>query len=122
VWHTSIPLVVVAAGMLVMAAFPVPKVILLGFGLVYFGSNAFLPVFWCVPSALLRGTAAAGGSRSSTRSETSAASSRRRCWARSGFRTGTFTSGLIVLSVCAFLSALLILRFSGDMRPPLTFC
>src|SRR5439155_257232 len=32
-----------------------------GLALISFAVNAFLPVFWCVPSALMSGTAAAGG-------------------------------------------------------------
>ena len=32
-----------------------------GFAVIAFAANAFLPVFWCLPAALLSGTAAAGG-------------------------------------------------------------
>jgi ACS family tartrate transporter-like MFS transporter len=35
--------------------------VVLGLALVSFGVNAFLPVFWCLPSAMLSGAAAADG-------------------------------------------------------------
>ena len=33
---------------------------ILGLALIAIGYNAFLPVFWCTPTALLRGTATGG--------------------------------------------------------------
>jgi ACS family tartrate transporter-like MFS transporter len=36
-------------------------VLIAGLALISFAVNAFLPVFWCVPTALLSGPAAAGG-------------------------------------------------------------
>ena len=59
--HSIIPLVLMAAGFAVTALSPQGPMVVLGLALVSFGVNAFLPVFWCLPSAMLSGAAAAGG-------------------------------------------------------------
>ena len=61
VFHTAVPMVIVAAGYVVAAIVPGRGALLAGFALIYLGANAFLPAFWCVPTALLEGIAAAGG-------------------------------------------------------------
>jgi ACS family tartrate transporter-like MFS transporter len=50
-----------AAGFIVTALAHNAVTLIAGLALISFAVNAFLPVFWCVPSALLSGTAAAGG-------------------------------------------------------------
>jgi ACS family tartrate transporter-like MFS transporter len=109
--HTAVPMIVVALGLLVAAVLPGRAALLAGFALVYLGSNAFLPVFWCVPTALLRGTAAAGGI-----AVINAIGNLGGFFAPSLLgalkdRTGAFTSGLLILSVAAVASAILVLPF-----------
>ena len=59
--HSIIPLVLMAGGFVITAASSQGPMVVLGLMLVSFGVNAFLPVFWCLPSAMLSGAAAAGG-------------------------------------------------------------
>ncbi len=56
--HSIIPLVVVAAGFATIAAGG-PGRTVAGLITVAIGINAFLPAFWCIPSAMFTGTAAA---------------------------------------------------------------
>jgi MFS transporter, ACS family, tartrate transporter len=59
--HASIPMFLMAAGFVVTALAHSAIALIAGLALISFAVNAFLPVFWCVPSALLGGSAAAGG-------------------------------------------------------------
>jgi ACS family tartrate transporter-like MFS transporter len=61
VLHASIPLFLMAVGFVATALAHDATMLIAGLALISFAVNAFLPVFWCVPSALLSGTAAAGG-------------------------------------------------------------
>ncbi|MFI5244631.1 MAG: MFS transporter, partial [Gemmatimonadales bacterium] len=57
--HSAAPLVVVAAGFAMIALGAGPAWTIAGLILVSIAINAFLPAFWCVPSAMFTGTAAA---------------------------------------------------------------
>jgi sugar phosphate permease len=59
--HASLPMCVMAAGFVVTALAHDGVTLVVGLALISFAVNAFLPVFWCVPSLLLSGPAAAGG-------------------------------------------------------------
>ncbi|MEP6494425.1 MAG: MFS transporter [bacterium] len=59
--HATIPMLLMAAGFAVSAFSHQGVLVILGLAMVSFGVNAFLPVFWCLPSAMLSGRAAAGG-------------------------------------------------------------
>jgi ACS family tartrate transporter-like MFS transporter len=111
VLHTALPSMVLATGLLIAALLPGRAALIAGFALMYLGANAFLPAFWCVPTALLRGTAAAGGI-----AVINAIGNLGGFFAPSFLgalkdRTGTFTSGLVTLSVVAVASAILVLPF-----------
>jgi ACS family tartrate transporter-like MFS transporter len=56
--HSVVPLVVVAAGFAIIAVGG-PAWTIAGLITVAIGINAFLPAFWCIPSAMFTGTAAA---------------------------------------------------------------
>ncbi len=116
VLHTSAPMFVVAAGLLVSAFLPDPRLLILGFALVYFGANAFLPVFWCVPTALLRGTAAAGGIAVINSIGNLAGFFAPTLLGALKDRTGVYTSGLVFLAVTAVAAGLLVLRFRESLR------
>jgi ACS family tartrate transporter-like MFS transporter len=57
--HGAAPLVVVAAGFAMVAVGGTPAWTIGGLVVVSVTINAFLPAFWCVPSAMFTGTAAA---------------------------------------------------------------
>lgn len=59
--HAALPMVVMTAGFVLTAFAHNGAMAIAGLALISFAVNAFLPVFWCVPSMMLSGTAAAGG-------------------------------------------------------------
>jgi hypothetical protein len=59
--HASLAMVVSALGFAIAALRPEPVLVVVGLAAAIAGSYAFLPVFWCLPTRFLRGTAAAGG-------------------------------------------------------------
>jgi ACS family tartrate transporter-like MFS transporter len=61
IMHSAIPMFVMAVGFAITAQASNATMLIAGLSLISFAVNAFLPVFWCVPAALLSGPAAAGG-------------------------------------------------------------
>jgi ACS family tartrate transporter-like MFS transporter len=59
VWHSAAPLAGVAAGFAMIGLGGSAPWIVAGLFIVAVAINAFLPAFWCVPSAMFTGTAAA---------------------------------------------------------------
>jgi ACS family tartrate transporter-like MFS transporter len=59
--HAAIPMLLMAAGFVVTALSHSAAMLIGGLALISFSAFSFLPVFWCVPSTLLSGAAAAGG-------------------------------------------------------------
>jgi ACS family tartrate transporter-like MFS transporter len=59
--HATVPMLLMTVGFVVTALAHNAVTLIGGLALISFSANAFLPVFWCVPSALLSGPAAAGG-------------------------------------------------------------
>ena len=59
--HAALPMCLMAVGFVITALAHSALMLIAGLAVISFAVNAFLPVFWCVPSALLSGTAAAGG-------------------------------------------------------------
>jgi sugar phosphate permease len=59
--HSAVPMIAMAAGFALTAFAHGGPMIIAGLALISFAVNAFLPVFWCVPSMMLSGAAAAGG-------------------------------------------------------------
>jgi nitrate/nitrite transporter NarK len=111
VLHTAAPMLVVACGFVIAALVPSPAALVAGFALIYLGSNAFLPVFWCVPTVLLRGTAAAGGIAVINSIGNLGGFFAPSLLGALKDRTGSFVSGLLTLSVLAVCSALVVLPF-----------
>jgi nitrate/nitrite transporter NarK len=59
--HAAGAMGIAAIGCAVAAFSQEPVVTVAGIAVAVVGTTAFLPVFWCIPSTILRGTAAAGG-------------------------------------------------------------
>jgi sugar phosphate permease len=114
--HAGVPMLVVAAGFVIAALVPGSAALLGGFALIFLGSNAFLPVFWCTPTALLRGTAAAGGIALINAIGNLGGFFAPSLLGALKDRTGTFVSGLLALSVGAVCATLMILSFRDRMR------
>jgi ACS family tartrate transporter-like MFS transporter len=60
-WHVALPAFLSAAGWTLFAVADAPATSLLALALIQAGIMAMLPTFWTLPTALLSGTAAAGG-------------------------------------------------------------
>jgi ACS family tartrate transporter-like MFS transporter len=115
--HTVAALIVNAAGLAIPALVPGRAALLAGFILIYAGASAFLPVFWCVPTLLLRGTAAAGGIAAINAIGNLGGFFAPSLLGALKDRSGTFTSGLLTLSIVAIAAAVLTLPFrrrAGD--------
>jgi ACS family tartrate transporter-like MFS transporter len=59
--HAAVPMVLMAVGFALTVVSHRGSATIAGLALISFGVNAFLPVFWCVPSSMLAGAGAAGG-------------------------------------------------------------
>src|SRR3954464_7970129 len=59
--HVALPIFIASLGMLLAGATGNGIFIAIGMGMVVFGHNTMLPVFWCLPSSFLRGAGAAAG-------------------------------------------------------------
>ena len=109
-------MLVVAAGFAIAALVPGTAALLAGLALIFLGSNAFLPVFWCTPTALLGGTAAAGGIALINAIGNLGGFFAPSLLGALKDRAGTFVSGLLALSVAAVCATLMILSFRDRMR------
>ena len=59
--HVAVPIFIASLGMLLAGVTGNPVFVAVGMGMVVFGHNTMLPVFWCLPSSFLRGAGAAAG-------------------------------------------------------------
>jgi ACS family tartrate transporter-like MFS transporter len=59
--HVAIPIFIASLGLFLAAVTGNPLFVVIGMGMVVFGHNSMLPVFWCLPSSFLRGVGAAAG-------------------------------------------------------------
>ncbi len=110
VLHTAVPMLVVAIGYAVAALVPSPAALLAGFALIYLGANAFMPAFWCVPTGLLEGTAAAGGIAVINSIGNLGGFFAPSLLGALKDRTGNYVGGLLTLGVVSVLAAVLVLR------------
>jgi len=113
VLHVTIPMLVVAAGYALAALVPSPVALLAGFALIYLGANAFMPAFWCVPTALLEGTAAAGGIAVINSIGNLGGFFAPSLLGALKDRTGAYAGGLLTLGVASIAAAVVVLRFRG---------
>jgi ACS family tartrate transporter-like MFS transporter len=59
--HVAVPIFIASLGLFVAGITRNPVFVVVGMGMVVFGHNTMLPVFWCLPSSFLRGVGAAAG-------------------------------------------------------------
>jgi ACS family tartrate transporter-like MFS transporter len=114
--HSAGPLVGVAAGFAMIAVGPGPGWMIAGLIAVSIAINAFLPAFWCVPSAMFTGTAAAaaialinsignlGGYLGPT------------LLGKAKDATGSYSSGMLALGTLALAAAAMIMLVPKDAR------
>jgi nitrate/nitrite transporter NarK len=107
--HASIPMMLMAVGFAVSAMSHGGVLMVVGLVLASIGVNAFLPVFWCVPSVLLTGSAAAGGIALINSIGNLGGFFAPNILGFGKVATGSYTNGLITLGLLAFVAALMML-------------
>ncbi|MCU0647466.1 MAG: MFS transporter [Gemmatimonadaceae bacterium] len=106
-WHTIIPLLVAVTGLLLAARATSVATAVLSLTLVGWGTFATPPVFWTLPTALLTGTAAAGGIAMINAIGNLAGFLGPYAMGALRERTGGYAAGLLVLASLAAMSAVL---------------
>ena len=110
-WHVAIPCLIGAAGFVLTVLTPAtPAIALTTLSIAAFGIWGTLGPFWAIPTALLRGTAAAGGIAlvNSIGNVGGFVGPYLMGWIRDA--TGGFTAGLLTLAAILVLGAAIVLR------------
>lgn len=110
-WHVAIPCLIGATGFVLTVLAPsTPAVALTTLSIAAFGIWGTLGPFWAIPTALLRGTAAAGGIAlvNSIGNVGGFVGPYLMGWIRDA--TGGFTAGLLTLAAILILGAVIVLR------------
>jgi ACS family tartrate transporter-like MFS transporter len=110
-WHVAVPCLIGATGFVLTVLAPAtPAVALTTLSIAAFGIWGTLGPFWAIPTALLRGTAAAGGIAlvNSIGNVGGFVGPYLMGWIRDA--TGGFTAGLLTLAAILVLGAVIVLR------------
>ena len=110
-WHVAVPCLIGAAGFVLTTLMPAtPAIALTTLSIAAFGIWGTLGPFWAIPTALLRGTAAAGGIAlvNSIGNVGGFVGPYLMGWIRDA--TGGFTAGLLTLAAILVLGAVIVLR------------
>jgi ACS family tartrate transporter-like MFS transporter len=108
--HAGGTLALAAIGCAAAALARQPAVAAAGLALAVVGTTAFLPVFWCIPSTVLRGTAAAGGIALINSIGNAAAFFGPNLLGQVKEATGSFSGGLLALAALTLAGAALTLH------------
>lgn len=115
-WHSAIPMFISAAGLLGLLAqprsTPVAMALFTMAGLAY----AYLPTFWAIPTEILSQSAAAAAVGMVNAVASVAGFAGPHLFGYLNTRTGSFSSGLALMMVCALTGGLLILRVPKSAR------
>jgi ACS family tartrate transporter-like MFS transporter len=105
--HAVTPMLLMMIGFIVTALSHNAVALIGGLALISFSANAVVPVFWCVPSTLLSGTAAAGGIAliNSIGNLGGFAAPSIIGWGKS--MTNSYVGSMLVLSIFALIAALM---------------
>ena len=109
VGHAAACLAVAVLGFAVGALARQPTVAAIGVSVAMISTTAFLPIFWCLPTTILRGTAAAAGIALINSIGNAAAFFGPNLLGQMKEASGTFTGGLLLLAGLTALGALLTL-------------
>ena len=116
-WHAAIPMLIAAIGALGLTAHfrSLPLAVLL-FTMIA-TANAFLPVFWAVPTSLLSRSAAAGAVGLINGVASIAGFASPYLLGYLSTRTGSFSTGMVTIAVAGIAAVLLIFRIPKTGRP-----
>jgi cyanate permease len=121
--HEAVALTIAAGGIALSTAFDNPTLKMLCLSISAFGVFSSLPVFWTLPTAFLSGASAAAGIAviNSIGNLSGFVGPYAMGWIRD--RTGTYTLGLLLVSVVVFTAMITVLLLGHDSRlerPPET--
>jgi len=116
VWHVVLPMVLTGVALAASASVQSPQVVMIALTLATIGIYAGFALFWTLPSAILTGTAAAGGIAliNSIGNLAGFAGPYAVGWFKE--TTGEVSTGLMVISVLPLISAVLVLVFGRVRR------
>lgn len=111
-WHAVLPILFAVPGFLICAFFPgQPMLALLGLTIATAGIITALPMFWALPTSFLGGAGAAAGIALINSTGNLASFAGPALLGMLKDMTQSMTSGLVIVAVCVFISALMILLF-----------
>ncbi len=113
-WHTVIPLLCIAVGMLAAAALPNPALRMACFCLAGFGFFAVYASFWAMPTAILSGTGAAAGIAAINSIGNLGGFFGPQVFGIVKDRTGGDAGGLLFFAACALVGAGIVLLLGHD--------
>jgi MFS transporter, ACS family, tartrate transporter len=113
-YHTAIPILVAATGIGMSTVFDDPAMKMVALSVAGFGIFAGLPVFWTLPTVFLSGAAAAAGIAMITSIGNLAgfAGPYAMGWIKDA--TGSYTGGLLSLSMVCVISAIVVVLLGHD--------
>jgi D-galactonate transporter len=113
-WHCAVPALIAAAGLAASTAFADPTAKMAVLTVAGLGIFAALPVFWTLPTALLTGTAAAGGIALINSIGNLAGFAGPYAMGFIKDATGGFAWGLLFIAALAFMSFVVVLLLGHD--------
>jgi ACS family tartrate transporter-like MFS transporter len=109
-WHFAVPQLTAAAGLAGWFVLPHSNAVLLAvFTLVGFGTVAYLPAFWALPSAFLSSAAAAAAVGFINCTASIGGFAGPKIFGDLSQRTGSFNTGFVLMIVCWIIASLLVL-------------
>jgi MFS transporter, ACS family, tartrate transporter len=114
--HSAVPLFIAAIALLALITLPSTTLLTVTLFALLCIAHAFLPPFWAMPSEILSESAAATAVGLINAIASVAGFAGPYAFGYLHTRTGTFTSGLGVMMVCALASGLLLLRIPKTSR------
>jgi ACS family tartrate transporter-like MFS transporter len=109
-WHFAVPQLTAAAGLAAWFIVPHSNVVLLAvFTLIGFGTVAYLPAFWALPSAFLSSAAAAAAVGFINCTASIGGLAGPKIFGELSQRTGSFNTGFVLMIVCWIIASLLVL-------------
>jgi ACS family tartrate transporter-like MFS transporter len=109
-WHSAAPLFIAAMALLGLIVLPASMRVSVALFTVLGSSEAFLPVFWAMPTEILSESAAAAGVGMVNAVGSVAGFAGPFAFGYLNSRTGSFSYGLALMMACAIASGLLVLR------------
>jgi MFS transporter, ACS family, tartrate transporter len=113
-FHLAFPLFVASAGIAISTALDDPTMKMVALSIAGFGIFGCLPVFWTFPAAFLSGAAAAGGIALINSIGNLAGFAGPYVVGRIKDATGSYTGGLLLLSVAGFTAMIIVLALGHD--------